>query len=62
MELNDMVGTIRLLMMVVVVGNKCFLRKRQTKEEEKCLQKTSYAVNITIVVFSLLAGWASHTN
>ena len=93
MELNDMVGTIRLLMicqvislnpyrvyitvcnlqremyfvkvvaafvfMIMVVGNKCFLRKRQTKEEEKCLQKTSYAVNITIVIFSILAGRGS---
>jgi len=44
------------LFMIMVVGNKCFLKKRQTKEEEKCLQKTSYAVNITIVIFSLLAG------
>ena len=44
------------LFMIMVVGNKCFLKKRQTKEEEKCLQKTSYAANITIVIFSLLAG------
>ena len=44
--------------MVFVVANKCFLKKRQTKEEEDkaCLQKTSYAVNITIVIFSLIAG------
>ena len=94
MEVKDMVGTIRLLMifqvsffsidsnnigfqsfpiihfpqlvaaflfMIMVVGNKCFLKKRQTKEEEKCLQKTSYAVNITIVIFSLLAGMGFHS-